>query len=254
MTQPSAVRAARFALASMLVLTIGACAKSEKAPSDTSAAAAGTPAATDARALAAPTAAAKQPGDLPKPIDQMSGDELYTFTRTLTFGGGRERRRRCRGNPACRGRQPRDSTLVRVDAVETEDSLSTGNLAANGVIGARALNRGTLPDSMYNTRPGKDYEYYLIVTPAGPGVANWQLVELTTTPGARSHRSVASGAFHGCDHPFQRGARADFKSCARAAAETRPAALRMFQTDGEDPLWIGCAAGCCTADNPDGRG
>jgi len=245
-----------------------ACAKADRAATDSPAAKGGTNASTNAGANAAANAAAgpnadakplaatqrRDPGALPKPLDSLSGDELFTFTRTLTYGGGEERRRRCRGNASCRGPRPKDSTLVRIDAVQQEDSLSANGLSANGVIGARALNRGSLPDSIYNTRPGKDYEYYLVVLPAGPGVATWKLVELTTTQGARAHRTVSNGQFHECNHPFQRGARAAFKTCAQAATLRQASFKPFFQSDGEPPIWIGCAFGCCTADGSDGRG
>lgn len=256
MTQPLASRAAHLRAAAVLVLfALASCAKSEKTVSDSTKNTAAAPATdSSARALAAIAPTRAEPGNLPKPIDEMTGDELFAFTRNLSFGGGVERRRRCRGNPACRGNQPKDSTVIRIDAVEHEDSLSMNGLSQNGVIGARALNRGTLVDSMYNTKPGKQYEYYLIVLPAGSGVANWRLEELDTTQGARSHRSVSTGAFHGCNHAFVPGTRAAFKTCAQAAADVKPAAFGMFQTDEESPIWLSCAYGCCTADNPDGRG
>ncbi len=256
MTQPLASRAAPLRVAAVTVLlALASCAKTEKTTSDSTKNTAAAPAAdSSVRALAAAAPMRAEPGNLPKPIDQMTGEELYSFTRTLSFGGGVERRRRCRGNPECRGNRPKDSTVVRVDAVEREDSLSMNGLSPNGVIGARALNRGTLADSMYNTRPGQQYEYYLIVTSAGPGVASWRLEELDTTKGARAHRSVSTGAFHGCNHPFVPGTRAAFKTCAQAAADVKPAALGMFQTDEESPIWVSCAYGCCTADYPDGRG
>lgn len=256
MTQPLALRGARLRVAAVTVLfALASCAKSEKTASNSAKSAAATPAAdSTARALAAGAPTRAEPGNLPKPIDEMTGDELYSFTRTLSFGGGVERRRRCRGNPECRGNRPKDSTVVRIEAVEREDSLSMNGLSQNGVIGARALNRGTLADSMYNTKPGRQYEYYLIVMPAGAGVANWRLEELDTTQGARSHRSVSTGAFHGCNHPFVPGSRAAFKTCAQAAADVKPAAFGMFQGDEESPIWVSCALGCCTADTPDGRG
>src|SRR5689334_14557501 len=99
------------------------------------------------RALAAQSAPAGGaqaaiPGALPKPLEQMSGEELYTFTQSLTFGGGEQRERRCRGRAGCRGNRPSDSTMMRVDAVEREDSLSVNSLPVNGAIGARALNLG----------------------------------------------------------------------------------------------------------------
>ena len=201
------------------------------------------------------TVAAPQPGALAKPVDQLTGDELYAFTHGLTFTGGQERQRRCRGQAACRGPNPGQSTRLRIDAVRDEDSLTTGaGLPANGAIAARGLNRGQLADSMYGMRPGAAYEYYLIVLPgAQGGAATWRLEELTTTPGSRSHRSVMTGAFKGCNHPFVRGARADFKTCAQAAPVRQASMGRLLQTEIEPPIWIACAVGCCTSDPPDGH-
>jgi hypothetical protein len=228
--------------------------KQDKSDSGKNAAspAAGTPAA------AAPTAAAPaapQPGALPKPIDQLSADELYAFTHGLTFTGGNERQRRCRGQAACRGPRPSQSTRIRLDAVGGQDSLSAGGgLPANGAVAARGLNRGQLADSMYGMRPGAAYEYYLIVLPgAQGGSATWRLEELTTTTGSRSHRSIMTGAFKGCNHPFVRGARADFKTCAEAARVRQAAFGAFVQSDGESPIWVSCEVGCCTADPPDGH-
>jgi hypothetical protein len=192
------------------------------------------------------------PGALAKPIDQYSGDELFALTRQLRFVGGVERERRCRGQADCRGPQPRASTRIRLDAVDGEDSLSTSGLPANGVVALRAINRGRIADTLYNMQPGEAHENYLIVVPvAGTTTATWRLEELTTTQGQRSHRTIASGTFKGCNHPFVRGARADFKTCAQAAAS--PASFGVIQDGIESPIWLGCAFGCCTADPPDGR-
>jgi len=259
-TQPLMCYAATRRAAMTAVATIGlfsaACAKADKsAQPDSTKTAANSAAAPAAVATLAAAPARTQVGDLPKPIDQMTGDELFTFTRTLSFGGGHERHRRCRGNPECRGNNPKDSTLIRVDAVEREDSLSTSGNAPNGVVGLRALNRGAMEDSVYNTRPGKQYEYYLVVLQAGPNVASWRLEELDTTPGQRSHKQVSSGSFHGCNHAFKAGARADFKTCSQAEADMKQASFGRTQTaDGESPIWVSCAWGCCTADTPDIRG
>jgi hypothetical protein len=247
-TDDSVVRCGRFSAAFFAVLLAAACSKADrpKAPESV----AGAPPAPTTAAAAAPL-----PGALTKPLDQYSGDELYALTRQLQYTGGNERQRRCRGAPACGGPRPTASTRIRIDAVGGEDSLSGGALPPNGVIAARALNRGQRADTMYNTQPGAAHENYLIVIPvAGSASANWRLEELTTTQGARSHRTIASGTFRGCNHPFVRGPKADFKTCAEAA-NVRPASFgSRMQGDGEAPIWIGCAEGCCTADPPGGRG
>ena len=242
-------------LAVVVLFALAACSRGDQKKSDSASGAS----ATNVAALSAnPSAAAARvqggalPGTLAKAIDQYSGDELYTLAHGLTFTGGNERQRRCRGNAACRGANPSQRSRIRVDAVNAQDSLSAAAVPANGVIMVRANNTSTFADSMYNMQPGARYEYYLIVLPGTGGRATWRLEELDTTQGARAHRSVATGVIRECNHPFQRGARADFKSCATAAA--RPASFSAFQSGGgEEPIWYGCSSGCCTADPGDGR-
>jgi hypothetical protein len=244
--------ATSFVLAAMM-----ACSKGDTtdrtAKSDSAGSSASAPAMAAAAAPVSP-APSFLPGALPKPLDQMTGDELYAFTRTLSFGGGVERGRRCRGRAACNGARPTDTTLVRVDAVEGQDSLGVSSATANGVISVRALNRGTMQDSMYNTRPGKDLEYYVVVLKGQPGTAGWQLVELTTTPGARSHRNVASGNFHPCNHAFRRGAHANFKTCDQAEQMHLGGTTPTVEALNDSPIWVDCDVGCCTMDPGDTRG
>ena len=230
-------------VAALAVLAAIACGKTEQGrPKETAAVA---PPAGGARSL---------PGTLTKPLDQYSGDDLYALTRQLQFGGGVARNRRCRGQAACRGAQPTARTSIRVDAVVGQDSLNPAALPSNGVIAARAINYGQFADTMYNMRPDTVYENYLIVAPVAGGTApTWRLVELVTTAGGRSHRTIATGAFRGCNHQFVAGPRADFKTCAQAA-QTRPASFGMaLQGEIEPPIWVGCLVGCCTSDPPDGR-
>jgi hypothetical protein len=249
--KPLTVRSACAVAIAFAAMSALGCGQAKEARPDTGAAAARAPAA----APVAASVAAAQPGALPKPVDQMTGDELYAFTHGLTFTGGQERQRRCRGQAACRGPNPTRFTRIRIDAVGGEDSLTTGpGLSANGTVAARGLNRGQLADSLYGMQPGQAYEFYLIVLP-GPqgGNATWRLEELTTTPGSRSHRSIMTGAFKGCNHPFVRGARADFKTCAQAAPVRQASFGALLQTEIDPPIWISCAAGCCTSDPPDGH-
>lgn len=233
-----------WSVAGLAILATIACGKGDQGrPKETAAAAA--PAGGGARSL---------PGALTKALDQYSGDDLFALTRQLTFAGGVDRDRRCRGQAACRGERPAARASIRVDAVVGQDSLNPAALPPNGVVAARAINRGQLADTMYNMRPGAIYENYLIVSPVpGGATATWRLEELVTTSGGRSHRTLASGVFRGCNHPFVAGPRADFKTCAQAA-QTRPASFgTALQGEIEPPIWVGCIAGCCTADPPDGR-
>jgi len=234
-----------------IALVTASCSSGERRQTDSNAAARG---ATASANQAAPTTArlsqgagSPQPGALTKPLEQYSGDELYAFVHGLTFTGGAERQRRCR-EAGCAGAQPTQSVQVRVDAVDTQDSLSAQTMARNGVVAARATSRGQGTELMYGIRPGSGFEYYLIVAPAADAQsATWRLVELTTSGAQRSHRTLATGAFTECHHSFVRGARADFKTCAQAAT-VRPAAFGLPFQDSDPPIWISCASGCCTAD------
>jgi hypothetical protein len=187
-------------------------------------------------------------GDLTKPLAQYTGDEFFALTRGLRYGQGADRGRRCRGTDGCtRGQQ----TTVRVDAISDADSLSAGNLPAYGVIAARAVNRGAGGEieNRYGMQSGGRYSYYLIVMPPGPTGATWVLEELDVAGATRGHRTVATGRFTFCNHPYVRGARADFKTCAivkPTEASFFPSFSRQSLEDA--PLWIGCASGCCTAD------
>jgi hypothetical protein len=247
--QPGRTVARSLAAGCVAALAV-ACGKgSEKAKSETTAA---------APAAAAAAAPAPPPGTLTKPIDQYSGDEFYALTHQLQYGGGGTHGRRCRGRAGCRGANPRDSTRIQVEGIVGDDSLSAATLPVNGVLALRALNVGSYADSMYNTRPGTQYENYLIVLPVpNSASATWRLEELTTTAGSRSHRMISSGALRECPkHAFQRGPHADFKTCEQAD-NLRPASFRrnaMLQGDIGPPAWFGCAFGCCTADPPGGHG
>ena len=133
------------------------------------------------------------------------------------------------------------------------DSLGPGNLGQFGVIAARLRNTGPEMEARYNMRSGPEYTYYFIVTPAGPGEVVWIVEELDTRGTSVVHRTVASGRFVGCNHPFVRGARAAFYTCATSPARggraTLSPVLNTRQGGPDDPpIWIACAAGCCIAE------
>lgn len=206
------------------------------------------------RVPATPLAAAAGalPGALTKPIDQYSGDELYSFTHALRFGGGVERPRKCKGDPACQGAGAR-KTKVRVDAVDDQDSLGVTAVPVNGVVAIRAINTGKDEEARYGFKADKKLEYYLIVLPGTGGAGRWRLEQLDTTAGARRHSPVAAGAFEGCNHPWPPtppAIRADFRTCADAtppADSVRRLELRLQALD-DLPMWITCLQGCCVVE------
>ena len=186
-------------------------------------------------------------GDLTKPLAQYTGAQFAALVRPLQYGQGVERARRCRGLSECTaGRQ----VNVRIDAVVDADSLGPTNLAPNGVIAARIRNRSAEMEARYNMRGGAQYEYYLIVQRAAGGGAGWVLEELDTQGTNVAHRTVASGRFVGCNHPFVRGARADFRTCNQTGGGRASVQLISFEKQGPDepPIWVACAAGCCIAE------
>lgn len=230
--------------------TLAACTSKER-PRDTTQGGATTGAApAPANTLATtPPAAANLPGALTKPIDQYTGDELYEFVQRLQWGGGAEKDRKCRGNPGCDGTNPSRRTLVRVDAVNGQDSISTTTVPANGVVSVRAINRGNLTEDRYGFKPERNLEYFLIVLPGTGANATWRFEELDTTPGARRHTSVGTGTFKPCNHPYRPGRvnRVNFYTCENsptASDSVQRSNLMMFAPP-TDPIWIECAAGCC---------
>jgi hypothetical protein len=222
-----------------VLLCITACAKADRASTSDTNQSAGT----TAQPLAAQ---AKQlPGELTKPISEYTGAELRALVKDLKFVGGQERERRCKGSTGCAGTNPATRTRVRVDAVDGVDSLGTTNVPRYGVIALRALVRGAAMEAMYNMRAGGRHEYYLIVLPnPNGGTPTWQLEQLERADSTLTHTAVATGVFQPCNHPFVRGARADFKSCEPSA---KPASIGAVALQGgfQDPLWVSCAFGCC---------
>jgi hypothetical protein len=198
-----------------------------------------------------PPAGAKLPGQLEKPIDQYSGDEFYALVQRLTWGGGADRERACKGEKACDGTAPTKFTTVRVDAVEGQDSLSAIGVPTDGVVAIRAINKGDVTEDRYDMKAGKQLEYFLIILPGKGGTGTWQLEELDTTPGARRHSPAGTGTFKPCNHPYQpkRVNRANFYTCSDShmSDTLQKAGMVMFDPK-KDPLWLGCAQGCCLAD------
>jgi hypothetical protein len=227
-----------------------ACSSKERSP-DTAragATAAGATPPTPANSVAATSTTASLPGTLTKPIDQYTGDEFYDFVQKLKWGGGVEKARKCKGDPACSGTKPSKETKVRVDAVDKQDSIVTTAVPVNGVVAVRAINRGTLDEERYGFKADKKFEYYMIVLPGTGENGTWRLEELDTTQGARKHTSFGTGTFTPCNHPFRPGRvnRANFYTCqdSRSADSVQTSNLMMFSTP-TDPIWFDCAAGCC---------
>ena len=165
----------------------------------------------------------------------------------LTAIRGVERERKCKNDPLCENTKTPKRTRVRVDAVATQDSISPSTTPAFGVVYIRAINKGDAEEARYSLAPGKNLEYYTIVLPDAAGSMKWQLEQLDTTPKSRRHTSVGSGLFQGCNHVWVAGAKADFKTCANAAARHDSVVTLGLALQGvlDDPMWASCSLGCC---------
>jgi hypothetical protein len=185
------------------------------------------------------------PGALAKAIDSYTGEEFFAFTTQLTYAGSHERERDCKNSSGCGGPKPTKKTKVQVSAVATQDSLAEHNVPEFGVVYARAINLGAEQEARYGLRADRKLRYYMIVQRDSTGGMRWRLEELDTKS-PRRHTEVASGKFLGCGHAWKPGARADFKTCE--APERRDSVVTMgllLQGGDEDPMWVGCAVGCC---------
>lgn len=190
--------------------------------------------------------ATRMPGTLAKALDEYSGDELYTFAHQLNYAGGHQRDRKCAKDPACQGTK---RTKVYVDGIATQDSIGPKTTPPFGVMYVRAVNRGDAEEARYGMAPGRQFEYYVILSADSVGM-KWRLEQLDTTPGARRHVQIGTGAFIGCKHKWARGAGADFKSCKQAASAHDSVVHLglMLQGSDDDPIWMPCTEGCCVAD------
>ncbi len=232
-------RRQRVAVAALLLAT--ACSSSDKPPAADSVSPAPL-----AQAQRLPAAGA-MPGALTKPIDQYTGDEFNDFVKSLSYTGKHDKQRNCKNSPGCGGAK---KVKVSVEAVATQDSIAASTAPQYGVVYVKAINDGNAEEARYNLAPGKKFEYYLIVSAMPAGGMQWRLEQLDTTPNARTHKQVGTGAFEGCNHKWVAGAQANFKTCADSStASVRGKTVRLglaLQFD-DDPMWTACASGCCVA-------
>lgn len=193
------------------------------------------------------------PGDLPKPLAQMTSAELFSFGADLRFDNGPVQERNC-ARGGCKGR---------IDAVR-DQVPGPALISANGTIVARLVNLGRDgvddgPEARYGTAPGQN-EFYVIALKDGDGWT-WTVREAVRNGGGAA-RETASGTWTTCRHdpnnPSHPKGRSQFASCnagageedlARVAGPRLPrdhaVSLRMFNP--LDPGWLSCSDGCCTA-------
>jgi len=234
-------------LASLASLcSLAACARGkERADSTSVAAATPAPGARSALLGAVQSQGPQLPGTLAKPVGQYTPDEFYAFVHALTFGGGDDKPRKCKGNPACQAAGGK-VTSARVDAVDGLDSLSAARVPPNGIVVVAAKNTGAYEEERYNLLPGP-YEYYLVITPVSADSSHWSLRQLGTS-GTRTLSEVASGTVQPCHHPWSKGKyRANFYTCRDSHMDDSTMKMGLVLQDAiSDPIWMRCADGCCT--------
>jgi hypothetical protein len=204
--------------------------------------------------LSATPATRALPGDLPKPLSQMTAGELFAFGASVRFDNGPVQDRDC----------ARGSCLGRIDAVR-DQIPGPSSISANGTIVARLVNLGggqgnEGPENRYQTARGQQ-DFYLIALKTSTGWS-WTVREAVRNEGI-APRETASGAWTVCRHdPSIQGhpkGRSEFASCSGSAGAdedlTRASgpriagdsAVSLLAYNPRDPGWLSCSDGCCTA-------
>ena len=199
------LRRAHVALASAAVLVALACSKSDAPPKDTAkpAAAAGATAAATPQPLAGAARGLRRarkawPGDLTKPIDDYTGDEFHDFVKRLSYAGGHERQRRCKKTLAARAQSRRGTRRCWWTPSPRRIPSAPSNTHQFGVVYVRAINKGDAPEERYGMLPGKQYEYYMIITADSSGNGN------AVAPGAARYDAEGAQAFEHRNRPVRR--------------------------------------------------
>jgi hypothetical protein len=201
----------------------------------------------NAPAAASRSAARQLSGALTKPFDAYTGDEFYAFVKGLAFTADVVKDRKCKNDPACVSAPNAKKIKVGVAAVVGQDSLSSGTTPQYGVVYIRATNKGDAEEARYSMKAGKHLEFYLVVLPGSGGTMQYRLEQLDTRSGSRQHMSIGTGPLTECPHTWTPGAKADFKTCASAAA-AHDSVVKLdlhLQVSGDDPMWATCSTGCC---------
>lgn len=176
------------------------------------------------------------PGDLPKPLAQMTSDELWNAGQALGFDNGPVQNRNCE----------RGGCMGRVDAVGNQ-SPGPNNISANGTIVARLMNLGRQgggeddgPENIYRTERDGSARFYIIALPVDGGW-RWTVRKAVRGDG-NAPVETASGNWVTCRHdpnnPTHPKGRSEFARCSGGAGGYFPP---------NDPAWITCSDGCCTA-------
>lgn len=180
------------------------------------------------------------PGDLPKPLSQMTSDELWNVGQGLGFDNGPVQNRNC----------ARGGCMGRVDAVR-DQTPGPLNISANGTIVARLMNLGRQgsgendgPENIYRTDRDDAARFYIVALPVDGGW-RWSVRKAVRGDG-NAPVETAQGNWITCRHdasnPAHPKGRSEFARCAGQGG-----AGGLFPPN--DPAWITCSDGCCTAGN-----
>lgn len=145
---------------------------------------------------------------------------------------------------------------VRIWPVNGNYQVNPQHPPTTGTPVAKVVNLGTVETEMYGFKPNVD-TYFIVDNQNG---GTWHLLEVTQA--GYNDRPDESGPFAGCNHPPSSVSDADFKTCAKAAADARLKGnsgkikfasltsglpfLSLMQPNDEDPAWTSCTEGCCT--------
>jgi len=206
----------------------------------------------------APEAKLELPGDLAKPLGQMTSAELWTAGNALRFDNGPVQGRDCQRG-ACSGR---------IDAVR-DQIAGAASISPNGTIVARLVNLGRPAggndegsENRYGTARDGSAAFYIVALRDGNGW-RWTVRE-AIRGGTGAPRETASGSWVTCKHdasaPGHPKGRSEFASCStgtgddagassngpHAGVDHQSSALRVMYNP-RDPGWLSCSDGCCTA-------
>jgi hypothetical protein len=191
------------------------------------------------RAIPAPASRLALPGDLPKPLGQMTSGELWDVGQRLGYDNGPVQGRNC-ARGACMGR---------VDAVR-EQVAGPGNISPNGTIVARLMNLGRQgsgdddgPENIYRTERDGSARFYIVAVPVDGGW-RWSVRKAVRNDG-NAPVETAAGNWVTCRHdrnnPAHPKGRSEFARCPGPQG----GAGGLFPPN--DPAWVECSDGCCTA-------
>jgi hypothetical protein len=200
--------------------------------------------------------------DLPAEGSQMDLSDFDRFLRNYKYG---KLNKQDRNASRCR-----KCVEVEIQSIGLTTDIDETRAPAKARVVARIQNNHNSDTAaMYGIQPKAKADYYLWVDGAANGTARWTVVELQKEPGgkARVHHGP-TGSFGRCAYnQSDKVSEANFMSCARAHPPAvkksslatdawlglmRSSLLKLVQAMDtsampEDPAWLRCANGCCTA-------